>query len=172
MKITIKVAHLAALMLFADKPGDTLTAPITIHVDDCAAIVKAAKVAVLKYVTLECDGEWWTSGLRVIFKPLDLPYPLWRRIIPVNLSGEGSQFNASNLMLFKRASARLGVERPPRVMHNGKDGALVMIQGEPDFIGVVMPLRFTDVGWPTDLAGFTDQATPPAPTCASAAPPV
>lgn len=205
MKITIKVAHLAALMLFSPRagcgvriepglrmvatngttlaviraepgPGDTLTAPITISLDDCARIIQAAKLRRVTEIELShANDEFWQAGTGgPVFVPLNLPYPDWRRVIPTRNSGEVTQIDPERLMLFRKAAKILRAPAVPRLVHGGPAGnVLVYLSNEPDFMGVIMRHQHGPQHLPLrSPSEFIAQATQPAPTCASAAPPL
>lgn len=75
------------------------------------------------------------------FQPIDTQFPDYRRIIPDKCSGEVAQFNPDYIAAFAKAACALGSESGyATIAHNGNGAALVNI-GQPDFIGVLMPLR-------------------------------
>jgi DNA polymerase-3 subunit beta len=96
------------------------------------------------------DSKKWaivTGGVVINFTPCDAQYPDWRRITHgLKTSGEAAGFNVDYLVAFEKAGVIMGggklrVGSRLRLHHNGRDGALVTLDGLPDFAGVVMPLK-------------------------------
>ena len=96
------------------------------------------------------DSKKWAivaGGVVINFTPCDNAYPDWRRITHgLKTSGEAAGFNLDYLLAFEKAGVIMGggklrVGSRVRVHHNGRDGALVTLDGAPDFAGVVMPLK-------------------------------
>lgn len=96
-------------------------------------------------VPLLYDAENPTAEARlgsVFFKPVEGKYPDYRKVIPKQASGERGAFNPAYLMHFhKAASIAFGNRAMPQIWQNGSAGALVLDSGNPDFVGVVMPMR-------------------------------
>ena len=92
------------------------------------------------------DGETKTTG-----KVIDGKYPDYRRIFSGPINDKPAQFNAEYVWAFHEAAREYGQHIPQvSIGHNGDMSATVNI-GEPDFFGVLMPMRSHDV-----------QKTPPA----------
>jgi DNA polymerase III subunit beta len=82
-----------------------------------------------------------------VFKPIDGEFPNYRQVLPKNtVTGEACQINPNLLALFARAGEAMGT-KSSRVMvgyngdRHGGGPCLVEVNGNPDFIGVVMPMR-------------------------------
>lgn len=73
----------------------------------------------------------------------DAQYPDVLRMIPATVSGELAHFDPALLFAFRKARRVLCGQDGGFVAvgHNGASAARVAI-GDPDFVGVVMPLRF------------------------------
>jgi DNA polymerase-3 subunit beta len=97
------------------------------------------------------DSKKWAivaGGVVVNFTPYDDKYPDWRRVSHgIKTSGEAAGFNLDYLMSFEKAGVILGGGKlraggsRVRVHHNGRDGAIVTLDGIDGFAGVVMPLK-------------------------------
>jgi DNA polymerase-3 subunit beta len=97
------------------------------------------------------DSKRWAivaGGVVVNFTPYDDKYPDWRRVTHgIKTSGEAAGFNLDYLMSFEKAGVILGGGKlraggsRVRVHHNGRDGAIVTLDGIDGFAGVVMPLK-------------------------------
>jgi DNA polymerase-3 subunit beta len=96
------------------------------------------------------DNKRWAivaAGVSVSFTPCDAKYPDWRRVSQgIKTSGEAAGFNLDYLVAFEKAGAILGggkcrVGNRTRIHHNGRDGAIITLDGIDGFAGVVMPLR-------------------------------
>jgi len=96
------------------------------------------------------DSKRWAivaGGVTINFTPYDDKYPDWRRVTHgIKTSGEAAGFNLDYLMSFEKAGTILGggklrVGSRVRVHHNGRDGAIVTLDGIEGFAGVVMPLK-------------------------------
>lgn len=79
----------------------------------------------------------------------------YRRVFPRHCTGQVQQFDATLVALFLKARKALGGKdnvNAVRIAHNGgaqgPDGALVRLEGVPDFAGVLMPLREKKDGTP------------------------
>jgi DNA polymerase-3 subunit beta len=109
-------------------------------------------------------GAWEIHAgghLTINFTPCDAQYPDWRRVSQgIKTSGEAAGFNIDYLVAFEKAGAILGggkcrVGNRTRIHHNGRDGAIVTLDGIENFAGVIMPLREQTGGagalFPADL---------------------
>lgn len=96
------------------------------------------------------DNKRWAivaGGVVINFTPCADKYPDWRRVSQgIKTSGEAAGFNLDYLVAFEKAGAILGggkcrVGNRTRIHHNGRDGAIITLDGIDGFAGVVMPLR-------------------------------
>jgi DNA polymerase III subunit beta len=96
------------------------------------------------------DNKRWAivaGGVVINFAPYDDKYPDWRRVTHgIKTSGEAAGFNIDYLVAFEKAGVILGGGKRgsltrTRIHHNGRDGAIVTLDGIDGFAGVVMPLR-------------------------------
>ena len=80
-------------------------------------------------------------------EPIDGTFPDWRRVVPekpVTANNNFPAFNGSYLGDFGKAAALItGIkDGTVRILHSGdKNAALVEFPGNPDFTGVLMPIR-------------------------------
>jgi hypothetical protein len=83
------------------------------------------------------------------FPSLGYQYPDWRRVVPLETSGELTQFNADYLASFKKMGRLLGASEssPPVIHHNGLGPAIIYLGTLDclDYVAVIMPMR-TDFG--------------------------
>lgn len=94
-------------------------------------------------------------GLQYAFKPIADKYVDYARTVPGEFSGTAAQFDPQHLMDFSRCAAVLtGKPGVPRVTPNADKAALVTINGYDDFVGIVMPHRFTGTDRPADVSWF------------------
>jgi DNA polymerase-3 subunit beta len=99
----------------------------------------------------QIDANLWQidTGAAVIkFAPCDSKYPDFRRVVNQadKTSGEAAGFNLTYLNEFEKAGnllagSKLKVGNRVRIHHNGQNGALITLNGLPNFAGVLMPLR-------------------------------
>lgn len=97
------------------------------------------------------DSKKWAivaGGVTINFTPCEDRYPDWRRVTHgIKTSGEAAGFNLDYLMSFEKAATILGGGKlrfggsRVRVHHNGRDGAIITLDGIDGFAGVVMPLK-------------------------------
>lgn len=91
---------------------------------------------------------------------IDGRYPDWRKIMPRSVSGAPAQWLPQNLALVLKASECLkkrykkGYLTTCRIGHNGQDAAILDF-GDPDFTGVIMPLR--DDSSPKTLPAWVEE---------------
>lgn len=101
-------------------------------------------------VTLEVDGDNVTlvdCGQRIGGKRIDGKFPDYTADVPAETDEhEPGNFNPELVMQFAKFAKSIG--RNPqsvRLTQNGPGrGALVTIDGDPGFVGVIMPLRVSD----------------------------
>lgn len=89
-------------------------------------------------VALHCNGTMITGAL------FDGKFPDWRKVVPTQVSGLVSQFDADYVATFGKINKLLGSKYSPAIAHNGgengADGAArVLLTG--DAIGVIIPMR-------------------------------
>ncbi|EPS1221635.1 hypothetical protein ACVBR5_000861 [Burkholderia cenocepacia] len=95
------------------------------------------------------DGRMFIShdDIRVTFKPIEGNFPNYRKVTPEKVSGESGHFKPGYLFDFQKVGAALKRQRTvnnilPLLCQNGPTGAaIVQLQGDDDFVGVVMPIR-------------------------------
>ena len=82
----------------------------------------------------------------VTFEPIQAEYPDWRRVVPVEASGEASQFNAAYIgelgkaaRVLMKHSKTMPAESLVHIHHNGTSGALVTFGARTDCFAVLMP---------------------------------
>jgi len=99
----------------------------------------------------QIDANLWqidTGSAVIKFAPCDSKYPDFRRVVNQadKTSGEAAGFNLTYLNEFEKAGnllagSKLKVGNRVRIHHNGQNGALITLNGLPNFAGVLMPLR-------------------------------
>ena len=99
----------------------------------------------------QIDANLWqlTAGsVSLKFAPCDSKYPDFRRVVDQanKTSGEAAGFNLDYLNQFEKcgnllAGRKIKVGNRVRIHHNGQNGALITLNGLPNFAGIVMPLR-------------------------------
>lgn len=97
------------------------------------------------------DANLWqlTAGsVSLKFAPCDSKYPDFRRVVDQanKTSGEAAGFNLDYLNQFEKcgnllAGRKVKMGNRVRIHHNGQNGALITLNGLPNFAGIVMPLR-------------------------------
>ncbi len=74
---------------------------------------------------------------------IDGTYPDWRRVLPaVPEKYTPTAYNPAYLAAFGSVSEHKGGNRCIQIAGDGTSPALVRVAGRPDFIGVLMPMRF------------------------------
>jgi DNA polymerase-3 subunit beta len=123
-------------------------------------------------IPLVYDAETPTAEARlgsVFFKPVEGKYPDYRKVIPKQASGERGSFNPHYLMHFhKAATVAFGNRAMPQIWQNGDAGALVLDSMNPDFVGVVMPMRDDSRGAAPSWAVPAEPAPAPVPVVEAA----
>lgn len=99
----------------------------------------------------QIDANLWqlTAGsVSLKFAPCDSKYPDFRRVVDQanKTSGEAAGFNLDYLNQFEKcgnllAGRKIKMGNRVRIHHNGHNGALITLNGLPNFAGIVMPLR-------------------------------
>lgn len=99
----------------------------------------------------QIDANLWqlTAGsVSLKFAPCDSKYPDFRRVVDQanKTSGEAAGFNLDYLNQFEKcgnllAGRKIKMGNRVRIHHNGQNGALITLNGLPNFAGVLMPLR-------------------------------
>jgi DNA polymerase-3 subunit beta len=100
---------------------------------------------------MQIDANLWqlTAGsVSLKFAPCDSKYPDFRRVVDQanKTSGEAAGFNLDYLNEFEKcgnllAGRKIKMGNRIRIHHNGSNGALITLNGLPNFAGIVMPLR-------------------------------
>jgi DNA polymerase-3 subunit beta len=135
--------------------GHKLLAVALTATDDAPALVpgqyiirrealEGVKAVLKRPITVTIDPTTRTAtidnGSTVSSSPLmDDKYPDWRRVVPLTVSGEVSQFNAEYVGAFGKVHKLLGGKYSPSIRHNGDNAARVILPG--DAVGVIMPMR-------------------------------
>ena len=114
--------------------------------NDVIKLLKSASKNVDTVVIETEDGLTGTigaiMGAAVSFKAIDGKYPDVQRVIPQSISGEPAQYQPYLLEKFSKASKLLGSKNGLiNVAYNGQSTALVKIDSNDRFIGLVMPVR-------------------------------
>lgn len=105
-------------------------------------------------VSLDDDGLV-TSARRV-----EGPFPDWRKVVPKQASGEAANFNAAYFGDLPKLCKALGASPVSLgIACNGTSAALLSIDGMPEFLGLLMPIRRDILTAPRMDLG----KTPPAP---------
>nr|WP_243899437.1 ribonuclease H-like domain-containing protein [Burkholderia pseudomallei] len=80
----------------------------------------------------------------IIFRAVDGKFPDYRRVVPQRTSGEPTQLNPAYLLDMRKSVELLGSKRI-HVQYNGTDAAVITAEDTKiEFVGVVMPERWTD----------------------------
>ena len=91
------------------------------------------------------DGKCTASlaGQSVLFAPVEGKFPDWRKVIPRGpFSGHAAQFQPQYLMSFQKAAEALARKGTSLAnAYNGNAAALVEVNGDQDFVGVIMPYK-------------------------------
>lgn len=112
-------------------------------------------------VAIHAGGSKLTGSL------VDATFPAWRRVVPLEVSGIVSQFDAEYLATFGKINKLLGSKYSPAIAHNGAesgDGGAARVNLACG-IGVIMPMRY---GNSTALENPSWLETTPAPAAAAA----
>lgn len=109
--------------------------------------VKASSRGLPPYVGAAFDTEADTvslddDGLVTGARRIEGTFPDWRRIVPKQVSGETARFNCRYLADLPKLCKALGANPISLgIATNGPGAALLSIDGMPEFVGVLMPLR-------------------------------
>jgi len=152
--------HILGVMQFSCDAEDTRE-PLSITIP--LEALKSINARSSMFVSLERfdDLRWILNGQ--LFTPIEGRFPDYVRAIPDKVTGLASQADPVYLALFGESSkiltgktfnVRIGWNREPvnpdwPTTHDPADsGALVEISGEPNFIGVLMPVRYSTADVP------------------------
>ncbi|AJX62036.1 DNA polymerase III subunit beta family protein [Burkholderia pseudomallei] len=97
------------------------------------------------------------DDIRVTFTPVDANFPNYRKVIPETVSGKPGHYKPAYLFDFQKIGAALKRKRSTRdilpiLYQNGEtSAAIVQLEGDDAFIGVVMPIRTETLGKPLSL---------------------
>lgn len=133
-----------------DEPGNMQGNQFIIP-NDVIKNIKLQKLGreIIEFCNIEYDGQKLAityCGAEYKFLPIDGKFPDWRRVIPLNFSGEIAQFNPDYLIAIRDcADDTIGIHGNTSLLlrHNGNSGAVYQTNNY-DFIGVVMPVRTYD----------------------------
>jgi len=124
-------------------PFDTVKRALTGHKQDTIYFdPPALEIAAIGGVTFEpIRAETWDCASSICSL-----YPDWRRVVPVEASGEAAQFNAAYIgelgkaaRLLLKHSKTMPAESLIHIHHNGVHGALVTFGARADCLAVLMP---------------------------------
>jgi DNA polymerase III sliding clamp (beta) subunit (PCNA family) len=87
-------------------------------------------------------------------KTIDRAYPDWRRVFPKSVSGEAGFYDLEYLAKFAKINDAVRIGRPI-LRQNGPDSGAIVTMTNPDFIGVIMPMRVTEQNSQAFLADYT-----------------
>lgn len=90
------------------------------------------------------------GGLSISGETLGGKYPDFRSVIPSEVSGQPAQFDLRLIATLAKAWSILHGRKGPYCVgigHNGNNPALITL-GDPDFVGVIMPLRSDSIVTP------------------------
>ncbi|MBO1859364.1 DNA polymerase III subunit beta [Burkholderia cenocepacia] len=80
----------------------------------------------------------------IIFRAVEGKFPDYRRVVPQRTSGEPTQLNPAYLLDMRKSVELLGSKRI-HVQYNGTDATVITAEDTKiEFVGVVMPERWTD----------------------------
>ena len=139
--------------------GPEILAPISLIVP-LEALPKSSAPYIVTLQQLD-DLRWILNGQ--LFTPIDGKFLDYVRVIPRTVTGIACQANPELIARFGAAATILGSHKlgasavrigwngdPAKPLERRSDGAaLIEIQGSPDFIGVLMPLRADASDYPT-----------------------
>lgn len=132
-----------------DLPKDVK--PFILSRDTCLQAIKMTSKR-NNSLEVEIDGEGKqrriqlraSTGALVMGLEVDGTYPHWRRVIPTKCSLQVSQYDAEYLEQLQ-AAFMLVLDTTkkclPAVIHNGECGAALVLNGNENVIGIIMPVR-------------------------------
>lgn len=101
-------------------------------IDDCTLTIDAGK------------GEIEHAGQSVRFGFVDGTFPDWRRVIPLNITGELAQFDARYIGELPKIEAAFGNKNAKiEIEHNGDSPAFVALNLPMPYVCLLMPYRGT-----------------------------
>lgn len=103
------------------------------------ALKRAAAPKKTTAIPMEVVGETCTIN-GVLFDPIDMSFPDWRRLNPGVPSGEKAFYDPAYVGDFAKAANELGVKYP-YIGHNGDNPALVSFGDRTDCLALIMPVR-------------------------------
>jgi DNA polymerase-3 subunit beta len=89
----------------------------------------------------------WTivipGGTQIVFQQIDGVFPDYRRVCQFTTDGTVANFNYEYLVQFLKVQHALGGSKGDtlNLYQNGNSSALVHLEGVPNFVGVIMPMR-------------------------------
>lgn len=148
--IMVATTGAVAGVTFADRDAEeTECCEFLLPIEKAVEIVKKAKGQHTTQLMFTPSGEVGQPGtiavpsLGLTFKASEGVFPDWRRILPLQCTGEAAQFDPELCMLMVKASKAMGNKHGSvQFTFNGDGPALVQVPDHPAFVGVVMPKRF------------------------------
>lgn len=117
---------------------------------------KATRNDPVARVTPNDDGTYMleSNGISQRFAAASGKFPDFARVVPNTLSLEAGSFDPHVASMFGDAAVTLGIKSTRvAVSQNGPtSSALVSIVGEPNFVGVMMPVQLGSIREPYELA--------------------
>ena len=102
------------------------------NVDECTLTIDGFK------------GELEHAGQSVWFRFVDGTFPDWRRVIPLNITGELAQFDARYVGELPKIEAAFGNKNAKvKIEHNGESPAFVALDLPMPYVCLLMPFRGT-----------------------------
>lgn len=91
-------------------------------------------------------GGWvlrtWDGTVRFGFDPIEGKFPRYSNIVPETVSGQTALINPIYTGLMGKVATELGRDPQNVAVHfNGENSAVATVQGRPEFVGVMMPMR-------------------------------
>lgn len=138
----------------ADAKGDNQVEGVIRMIVPRSAIEKVKNHKILRTIEINDEGGKWgvvDFGTRTSFEPVEGCFPDVRRVLPAKPNGEPAQFDPALIAQFAKAAVALGAVvtkrkvAPVAITHNGMTtgASLVSIGIDSEYIGAIMPFRFT-----------------------------
>ena len=93
------------------------------------------------------NATGWTivipGGTQIVFQQIEGVFPDYRRVCQFTTDGTVANFNYEYLVQFLKVQHALGGSKGDtlNLYQNGNSSALVHLEGVPNFVGVIMPMR-------------------------------
>jgi len=75
---------------------------------------------------------------------IDATFPDWERVLPLDVSGDAANYSHVTVAKFVKARKELNGDKSFRITSNGTSPGIVQFSGNPEFFGVIMPMRGDD----------------------------